>query len=80
MDVARETVELGDRDRAAQRARLGERRRQLRPPIERVASLAGLDLDEFRRRFRIPASAANRDQRLALRLDAETRARLVGLC
>ena len=59
MDVAGETVELGDHDRTTQRARLGERRRQLRPPVERVASLAGLDLDEFRRDFE-PGFVANR--------------------
>ena len=49
MDIARETIELRDRDRAAQRSRLGECRGQLRSAIERVASLAGLDLDELRR-------------------------------
>jgi hypothetical protein len=47
MHVARETVELGDRDRATQRARLGERRRQLGPTIERVASLARLDFNKL---------------------------------
>jgi hypothetical protein len=49
MHVAREAIEFGDQDRAPHRPRLGERRRQLRPAIERVASLAGLDLGELRR-------------------------------
>jgi len=49
MDIAREAIELCDRDRATQRSGLSERRRQLRPTVERVDSLAGLDLDEFDR-------------------------------
>ena len=79
MHVARETIELGDRDRAAQRPRLGERRRQLRPTIERVASLAGLDLDELGHDLE-PLIAREPRQRLALRLDAQDRSGLAGLC
>ena len=47
MHVAGETIELGDRNRATQRAGLGEPRSELRATIERIASLAGLDLDEL---------------------------------
>ena len=47
MDIARETIELGDCDRTAQRARLGERRRQLRPAVQRVAPLASFNLDKL---------------------------------
>ena len=47
MDIARETIELGDCDRTAQRARLGERRRQLGPAVQRVAPLASFNLDKL---------------------------------
>ncbi len=47
MDVPRQTVELGNHDRASQRARLGERCRQLGPAIERVASFTGFNFDEL---------------------------------
>ena len=47
MNVARETVELGNCDGAAERAGLSERRRQLWPTIESVASLSGFDLDNL---------------------------------
>jgi hypothetical protein len=58
MNVARETVQLCNRDRAAERPRLGECRRQLRPAIERVASLASLDFDKLADNFE-PLAAAN---------------------
>jgi hypothetical protein len=49
MHVAREAIELGDHELAPHRPRFGKRRRQLRPVVERVASLASFDLDEFGR-------------------------------
>ena len=76
MHVAREAVELGDRDRGFQRPRLRKRRRQLRPAVERVASLAGFDLDEFGGDFVIRV-LGEPGQRFALRLNAETRAALL---
>jgi hypothetical protein len=48
MHVAREAIELGDRYRATQCPCLRERCRELRATIERVASLASLNLDERR--------------------------------
>jgi hypothetical protein len=47
VDIARQAVELGDRDWAALRPRLCERRRQLRSTIERIAPFACFDLDEL---------------------------------
>ena len=49
MNVAGKPVELGDSYRALVLPGLGQRRRQLRPRVERVSSLAGLDLDELSR-------------------------------
>jgi hypothetical protein len=42
--VAAQPVELGDQHRALAPLRPGERRGELRPPVERVSALAGLDL------------------------------------
>src|SRR5580658_10055582 len=70
MHIARETVELCDRNRTAQLTRLGERRRQLWPTIERVASLAGFDFDECGDDFK-PFIVRKPRQRLALRPDAQ---------
>jgi hypothetical protein len=47
MDITRQPVKLRYGDRASQCPCLGERCRQLGSPIERIASFAGLDLDEF---------------------------------
>ena len=69
MHIAGEPVELGHRDRATQRARLGERGPHLRPTVERVASFAGLDLDELRRDVE-PGVLSEPDQRLTLRFNA----------
>jgi hypothetical protein len=44
--VARQPVELGHQHRAAQAARGGQRRGELRPPVQRVGALAGLHLGE----------------------------------
>ena len=68
-------IELGDHDRAPHRPRFGERRRQLRPAVERVASLASFDLDEFG--HDIEAHFLREPgQRFPLRFDAETGAAL----
>jgi hypothetical protein len=45
-DVARKPIELRDGDRARPLLRQRECRGELRPAIERIGSLAGLDLDE----------------------------------
>ena len=68
MDVARQRVELGHRDRAVHRAGLGERRRQLRPAVERVAAFASLDLDEFRDDL-VTLAVCEPRQRFPLRFD-----------
>ena len=46
-DIAREAVELGHDDRAFRQASRGEGRSQLRPTIESVRALAGLDLGKL---------------------------------
>jgi hypothetical protein len=45
MYVAAEPIELGDDHSAANELRLGQRRLELRPTVEGVRSLGGLDLD-----------------------------------
>src|SRR3984957_5605929 len=75
MHVAREAIELGDHDRASHRPRFGERRRQLRPAVERVASLASFDLDEFGHDIETHF-LREPGQRFPLRFDAETGATL----
>jgi hypothetical protein len=47
MDIARQSIELDDEDRALRLARFSQRRGQLRTTIERVGAFAGLDFDEF---------------------------------
>src|ERR1700722_122479 len=76
MDVAGETVELGDYDGTAQRACLRQSRSQLRPPVERIASLTGFNLDEFRRDFETGVRCEP-GQRFALRIDTQARTPLL---
>jgi hypothetical protein len=47
VNVAREPVEFGNDDGRLVLLRKGQRGRQLRPPIQRVRTLAGLDLSEL---------------------------------
>ncbi len=68
-NVAAEPIEPRDKNRALTAPRVGHRRRQNRPALERVHPLSGLDFDEFRCNFDVIrfGEAANC---LALRLDA----------
>ncbi len=70
MDVAAEPVELGDDDRGL--VPLGELERlgELRPPIEGVAPLAGLDLAEGFDELE-PFSLGKAGERRLLRFEAE---------
>jgi hypothetical protein len=48
-DISGEPVELGNDDGAFAQATCGQRRGQLRPPVERVRALVSFNLDELGR-------------------------------
>ena len=71
VNIAREAIEFRDRNGTTRRPRLRQRRSQLRSTIERIASLARLDLDEFRRDI-VTGLLGEMGERFALRINAET--------
>jgi hypothetical protein len=75
-DVARAPVELGHDDRIAGPARSGQRCGKLRPPVQRVSTLAAFRFDEVRNDLKVLGlgEALNRG---ALCLDARARALLL---
>ena len=79
VDVARESVELGDHDRRslATPFGLGERRLELRAAFERVRSLASLDLDVLGNDFE-PLGLGEAGDRGALRIEAQAAPALLG--
>jgi hypothetical protein len=52
--VAAQAIKLGDDDGGAEKLSLGQRSLELRPAIERIASLPALDLDELADEFDMP--------------------------
>jgi hypothetical protein len=72
MHVARKPVELCDGDGAARGACFGESGGKLRPTIERIATLARFDLDEFAYDVE-PLGLGESSKAFALRFDAEAR-------
>ena len=76
MDVARQPVELRDGDRGSRARALWPARRRAGVPVQRVASLAALDLDELGRDLEALGGGEPGDG-LALRLDPKTGAPLL---
>ena len=74
-DVAREAIELGDHDGALRLPRQGEGCCKLRPPVERIRTLAGLDLGELGEDGDALGFGEAGDRR-SLRLDAQARSTL----
>jgi hypothetical protein len=68
--VARETVELGNNDRASVGASNGQRCRELRATVQGVGALAGLDLDELGGQHKA-LGLGEPDNNSSLGLDAE---------
>jgi hypothetical protein len=69
-DVSRQPVQLRDDDRRLDLSRRRERCGQLRPALERVRPLAGLNLDELANDVEALGRGKGRN-RLALRLEPE---------
>jgi hypothetical protein len=77
MNVAAEAVELGDGYSAFPPAGICQGRLELRATVERVRSLASLDLDEFADDLEV-FSMSEAGQCLPLRFDTEPRPTLLG--
>jgi hypothetical protein len=75
MDVAAQTVELGDGNGATTAASLGERGGKLRSALKRVRALAGLYFDELSDNLELLSHRKAR-KRLPLRFEAEAGAAL----
>jgi hypothetical protein len=76
MDVAGEAVELGDNDSAAYQTRLRQRGFELRPAIQCIRPLAGLDLLKLAGKLD-PLGLGEASDRLTLSVEAETRLALL---